>query len=91
MRHLIFSIVIFFFFAVAATDNANAAKNGWSPVIIATGEYKQKIESTPIELRPNRPFHIYGNTLRRRYYRNIKSHGSKTVSSNQRTNTRSSR
>jgi len=46
-----------------------AAEPSWSPVIIATGNYRQQLESTPIVKRPYRPFHFYGNTVRRRHYR----------------------
>ena len=38
-------------------------------VVVARGEVKEEIESTPILDRPNRPFHFYGNTVRREYYR----------------------
>lgn len=34
--------------------------------IIATGEQKKAIKSTDILDRPDRPFHFYGNTVRRR-------------------------
>jgi hypothetical protein len=51
------------------TAAADSNKPGWIPVIVARGELKQQIESTPIVDRPNRPFHFYGNTVRRRYYR----------------------
>jgi len=37
--------------------------------IIATGAERAAIESTPIEYRPYRPLHFYGNTVRRQYYR----------------------
>jgi hypothetical protein len=47
---------------------AEASPTGWSPVIIATGEYRHAIKSTPIHHRPNRPLHFYGNTVRRRIY-----------------------
>lgn len=50
-------------------DSAVAAEPGWSPVIVATGDYRQRIESMPIEQRPYRPLHFYGNTVRRNYYR----------------------
>ena len=36
--------------------------------IIARGAQREIIQSTPIELRPNRPFHFYGNTVRRNHY-----------------------
>ncbi len=61
-----FLIVVF---GAVSSDRTVSAEPGWSPVIIATGAYRQQIESTPIELRPYRPFHIYGNTVRRNYYR----------------------
>ncbi len=56
-------------FVVFSASSADAAEPGWSPVIIATGEYRQQIESMPIEMRPYRPLHFYGNTVRRNYYR----------------------
>lgn len=56
-------------FAAFLDSSADADEPGWSPVIIATGEYRQRIESTPIEQRPYRPLHFYGNTVRRNYYR----------------------
>ena len=48
---------------------AKSGKPGWLPVVVARGELKQQIESTPIVDRPNRPFHFYGNAVRRQYYR----------------------
>ncbi len=45
------------------------AEPGWYPYVIARGADRAIIESTPIELRPYRPFHFYGNTVRRNYYR----------------------
>ncbi len=56
-------------YVFAAPSAAPAAETGWLPVIVARGDLKQEIESTPIVDRPNRPFHFYGNTVRRRYYR----------------------
>jgi len=58
--------------ATAASPNdatAVAKKPGWLPVVVARGELKQQIESTPIVDRPNRPLHFYGNNVRRKYYR----------------------
>ena len=46
-----------------------AAEPGWSPVIVATGPYREQLLSTPVEMRPYRPFHFYGNAVRRRYHR----------------------
>ncbi len=59
-------------FAVPSTAVAAAAPSnepGWLGVVVARGELKQWIDSTPIVDRPNRPFHFYGNTVRRQYYR----------------------
>ncbi len=55
----------------AAESTASAADNGpgWLGVVVARGDLKKEIESTPILDRPNRPFHFYGNTVRREYYR----------------------
>ena len=50
-------------------SGVKAAEPGWSPVIVATGDYRQQLEKTPIVRRPYRPFHFYGNTIRRRHYR----------------------
>jgi hypothetical protein len=50
-------------------NGSTAAEPGWSPVVIATGEYRETIKSMPIEQRPYRPFHFYGNTIRRNHYR----------------------
>jgi len=45
------------------------AEPGWYPYVIARGADRAIIESTPIEFRPYRPFHFYGNSVRRSYYR----------------------
>ena len=54
---------------VACGGPLPAAEPGWSPVIVARGSYRHRIEATPLHLRPYRPLHFYGNTLRRDYYR----------------------
>ena len=46
-----------------------AGEPGWSMQVIATGEFREEIQSKPIELRPYRPLHFYGNAIRRRHYR----------------------
>ena len=35
--------------------------------IVARGQQRQEIKSTPILERPYRPLHFYGNTVRRQY------------------------
>ena len=42
---------------------------GWLGVVIARGDLREQIEATPILDRPYRPLHVYGNTVRRNYYR----------------------
>lgn len=37
-----------------------------NPGVIAFGDERARIQSTPIEQRPYRPLHFYGNTVRRR-------------------------
>jgi hypothetical protein len=53
----------------AALPVADAAQSGFDPRIIAVGEARDQIKSKPIEQRPNRPLHVYGNTVRRRHSR----------------------
>lgn len=55
--------------ADAVAPVAVAAQNGFDPRIIAVGEARDQIKSKPIEQRPNRPLHVYGNTVRRRHSR----------------------
>ena len=47
---------------------------GWSPKIIIVGEERDCIKSIHILHRPNRPFHFYGNTIRRVHYRQAARH-----------------
>ena len=42
---------------------------GWRMPVFARGVQRSEIQSTPIHLRSYRPFHFYGNTVRRNYYR----------------------
>jgi len=42
-----------------------AAKD-FDPRVITFGEAREQIKSTPMTERPNRPLHVYGNTVRRR-------------------------
>ena len=41
----------------------------WAPNIIATPGQRYQLAQMPIQSRPYRPFHFYGNTVRRAYYR----------------------
>lgn len=69
------------FLTIEATLSvAEAANTGFDPRIIMFGEAREQIQNTPIEQRPYRPLHVYGNTVRRRQSRG----GSQTRSSGQR-------
>lgn len=54
---------------VFAATSAAAQEPTWSGAIIERGEDRARIEATPILDRPYRPLHVYGNTVRREYYR----------------------
>lgn len=41
----------------------------WTGPIVKRGEDRVQTNHTPIENRPYRPFHVYGNTVRRIHYR----------------------
>jgi hypothetical protein len=45
------------------------AQPKWYPYVIARRPDRAVIENTPIEFRPYRPLHFYGNSVRRNYYR----------------------
>jgi len=64
-----FIVTASLFFLGGFSTMASAAEPGWSPVIVATGDYRAQIKSMPIEQRPYRPLHFYGNTVRRNHYR----------------------
>ena len=55
--------------ALSPCPTAAAAGTGFDPRIITFGETREQIKSTPIEQRPYRPLHVYGNSLRRRHAR----------------------
>lgn len=45
------------------------AEPGWSGSVIAFGQERERLLATPIEQRPYRPLHFYGNAVRRSHYR----------------------
>ena len=49
--------------------SATADEPGWWGRVIAPQSVRPRLRSTPIIYRPYRPFHFYGNTIRREYYR----------------------
>jgi len=48
---------------------AAAPRAAEPPVLVAQNLSRDQIRSLPIEARPNRPIHFYGNAVRRRYHR----------------------
>jgi len=56
-------------------SSAHAASTGFDPRIIAFGEAREQIKSTPMLDRPYRPLHVYGNTARRRHNRGAQQLG----------------
>ena len=54
---------------ILASEALPAAEPGSSLPIIARGEERIAIKSQDIHDRPNRPLHVYGNTVRRRSHR----------------------
>jgi hypothetical protein len=48
---------------------AVAGEPAWTGTVVKRGSERAKIRSIPIEQRPNRPLHFYGNTVRRKHYR----------------------
>lgn len=45
------------------------AEPGWAPYVLASPQTRSRLAQMPLEQRPYRPFHFYGNTVRRTYYR----------------------
>lgn len=67
MKRLVF--VLCLFAALTCWDSSVAkAEPGWSGRVIAFGDERARIQSTPVIHRDYRPMHFYGNTVRRRYY-----------------------
>ncbi len=60
--------LILFALLFTATDEAQARRTIVRTRTVSVTA-RQAIRSTPILLRPSRPGHFYGNTVRRRYYR----------------------
>jgi hypothetical protein len=54
-------------FPPSVSPGFRATPTGSYP-IIARGPQREVLRSMPIELRPYRPLHFYGNAVRRNYY-----------------------
>ena len=67
-------LVAFFLVLMAgvASESQASPPTGWDRTIILRGQERAVVKATPIEKRPNRPLHVYGNTVRRMEYRGRK-------------------
>ena len=61
--------VAFFFYVDACGAGQPVGEPGWSRGVVAFGDERAKIKELPIEQRPYRPLHVYGNTVRRIHHR----------------------
>lgn len=52
-----------------AGQSQESKEPGWTGGVIKLGSDRTRTRSTPITQRPYRPFHFYGNTVRRLHYR----------------------
>jgi hypothetical protein len=57
-------LLLVIFVSVEGTVAVGASPSDWSPVVIPTGAYRAQIKSLPVQERPGRPLHVYGNTVR---------------------------
>jgi hypothetical protein len=69
MKKTVIALLLCSSFAFPTDPHSDAAEPGWSIQVIATGELRDEIQTKPIEQRPYRPLHFYGNAVRRRHYR----------------------
>jgi hypothetical protein len=54
--------------ASLAAVSIQADEPGWLNIVVARGALREQLQATPILERPYRPFHFYGNAVRRAYY-----------------------
>lgn len=55
----------------AGSDSLPSLASGFDPRVITFGSERDEIKSIPIEKRPYRPLHVYGNSIRRRHGRSV--------------------
>ncbi|MCD0459767.1 hypothetical protein [Roseiconus lacunae] len=69
---LITLFVIFVSLSLVLPVGASAkSPTGWSAVVVPLGDYRSEIKSMPIEKRPGRLLHVYGNTVRLNHYSDL--------------------
>ncbi|MGI9519366.1 MAG: hypothetical protein ACR2NP_20105 [Pirellulaceae bacterium] len=59
----------FLLFVFVAPGESFAQEPTWSPFVIMRGQDRTELRAKPMHERPYRPFHFYGNTVRRRHHR----------------------
>jgi hypothetical protein len=64
VRPLLVVLVVAIALGVAG-ETQSAPPVGWDSTIILRGQERSAVKSMPIDKRPMRPLHIYGNTIRR--------------------------
>ncbi len=70
VSQLLLSVVfVALFVSSSLCTTALAQEPGWYPRTFVSEQQRKQIEATPIEKRPYRPLHFYGNFVRRNYYR----------------------
>ena len=65
---MLVALVVAIVLSVASETQASPP-TGWDSTIILRGHERAVVKSMPIEQRPNRPLHIYGNSIRRMEHR----------------------
>jgi hypothetical protein len=63
---LLLFVTVFTMSPGETSGTAFARDSRSNPGVIAFGEAREQIRNTPIEKRPDRPLHVYGNSVRRR-------------------------
>jgi len=59
--------------AIVAITAIPASGANFDPRVVTFGAEREQIKNTPIAKRPNRPLHVYGNSVRRRQGRTAQS------------------
>lgn len=62
-------VVCVFLGASSLASGVVAAEPGWTNRVIKVGQDRVVSDATNILVRPYRPLHFYGNTVRRMHYR----------------------
>jgi len=66
---IVFAAVVFTATFLFPAPRLTAAEPGWTRNAIKTPGERAYYRNIPVEQRPYRPLHFYGNAVRRRYYR----------------------